>query len=162
MEKLATIDELSLLGGPLHRLGRRIGLVRGGTNPLLLGVAIGAFLWAVLFALTLIEGISDKFFSLSVIGVHVRLLVAIPLFFLCEASVDPRMSSFVRTIMRSNIVPRNALPTLKTLVARTNRWNDSWFPEVICLLAALLLSFLVTKLGLSGIDGSIRPAPRRE
>jgi hypothetical protein len=31
----------TLLGGPLHNLGRRLGLVRHETNTVLLGLAIG-------------------------------------------------------------------------------------------------------------------------
>lgn len=151
MEKLPTIRELSLLGGPLHRLGCRLGLVRDGNNPFRLGIVFGVFLWTVLVALTLIEGIGNQIFSLSVIGGHVRLLVAIPLFFLCEAAVDPRMTAFVRTIVRSEVVPQHALPTLEFLVARISRWKDSWLPEVICLLSAVLLSLIGPKFVLSGV-----------
>jgi hypothetical protein len=157
MKNPRIIEDLSLIGGPLHRLGCRLGLVRGGTNTLLLGVTLGAFLWTVLIALTLIEGISDRIFSLSVIGAHVRLLIAIPLFFLCEAAVDPRMTAFVHTIVRSEIVPRNALPTLKALVACITRWKDSWLPELICLLAAVLLSLIGPKFVLSGVTAAFDP-----
>jgi len=157
MKKLGTIENLSLLGGPLHRLGRRLGLVRGETNTFLMGVALGAFLWTVLIALMLIEGISDKIFSLSVIGGHVRLLAAIPLFFLCETSVDPRMTEFVRTIVRSEVVPQNALPALESLFARVVRWKDSWLPDMICLLAAVLLSLIGPKFALSGATTAFNP-----
>lgn len=157
MEKNGKMEAFSLLGGPLHRLGIRLGLVRGGTNTSLLGAALGAFLWTVLIALTLIEGIGEKIFSLSVIGGHVRLLAAIPLFFLCEALVDPRMTEFVRYIVRSEIVPRNALPALGSEVARITRWKDSWLPEGICLLAAVLLSLFGNKLAASGTTAAFDP-----
>lgn len=150
MEQLATIEELSLLGGPLHRVGCRLGLVRGGTNTFPLGVALGAFLWTVLIALTLIDGIGDQIFSLPVIGGHVRLLAAIPLFFLCETFVDPRMTTFVHMIVRSKIVPRNELPALESIVASITRCKDSWLAEGIFLLAAGLLSLIAPRLGLSG------------
>jgi len=153
-----SLHEFSVLGGPLHRLGCRLGLVREGTNTFWLGVAIGAFLWIVLLALTLIEGISDKVFSLVVIGGHVRLLVAIPLFFLCEASVDPRMNAFVHTIVRSGIVRRNSLSAMESEVARSVRWKDFWIPEAICLLAAVLLSLIGPKLGLPGTTAAFDPS----
>jgi hypothetical protein len=35
------LEKFSLLGGPLHRLGRRPGLVRGETNMVALGLALG-------------------------------------------------------------------------------------------------------------------------
>ncbi|MEK6263146.1 MAG: BamA/TamA family outer membrane protein [Planctomycetota bacterium] len=66
------LEGFSLLGGPLHRLGCRLGLVLGGTNTIALGLALG-----VSGVLAFIEGISHQIFSLSLIGGHVRLLVAI-------------------------------------------------------------------------------------
>ena len=41
MDEEGRSEEFSLLGGPLHRLGVRLGLVRGGTNSLPLGLALG-------------------------------------------------------------------------------------------------------------------------
>jgi hypothetical protein len=41
------------LGGPLHQLGRRIGLVRRETNTILLGVALGWGLWLLIVAVAL-------------------------------------------------------------------------------------------------------------
>jgi hypothetical protein len=145
-----TIEEFSLLGGPLHRLGRRLGLVRGGTNTVALGLALGLVLWGVLIVLAFAEGVSQQLFALSVIGGHVRLLLVIPLFFLCESFFDPRVTAFVQTIVRSGIVPRNALPTLESEIARCSRLKDSWLAEAICLLAAVLLSLLGPQLQLSG------------
>ena len=51
MEEREGLKDFSLLGGPLHRLGCRLGLVRGGTNTVALGLALGALLWTVLVAL---------------------------------------------------------------------------------------------------------------
>ena len=112
MEARGNFEEFSLLGGPLHRLGIRLGLVRGGTNTVALGLALGLFLWSVLLAFAFFEGVSDKLFSLSVIGGHVRLLLVIPLFFLCESLLDTRLRVFVSVIVRSGVVPKNALPAL--------------------------------------------------
>ncbi|NWG87550.1 MAG: hypothetical protein HXY26_08600, partial [Hydrogenophilaceae bacterium] len=39
--------KLSLLGGPLHRMGRRLGLVRD-TNTFRLGLALGLVPWLIL------------------------------------------------------------------------------------------------------------------
>jgi hypothetical protein len=121
----------SLLGGPLHQLGRCLGLVRGGTNTVLLGLTIGVGLWLVALALALIEGVTGRFFTLGLLGVHARLLVVIPLFFMCESWIDPRMTEFVRTIAQSGI-GRRALPALDAAVARTRRWKDAWWPDAVC------------------------------
>lgn len=152
------IPELSLLGGPLQRLGCRLSLVRGRTNTFWLGVSLGLLAWGVLILLALLEGFGHKVFSLGVIGVHVRLLVAIPLFFLCESLVAPRMAEFVRNIVSSGVVPQNAVPALESEIARTARWKDSWLPEAMCLLAAVLLSLIGPQLHLSGVTATYDPS----
>jgi hypothetical protein len=158
MEEREKLPDFSLLGGPLHRLGCRVGLVRGGTNSIPLGLALGALLWIVLAALALIEGLGDQVFSLSLIGGHVRLLVVIPLFFVCEAWVDPRLTEFVRDIVRSEVVPKTALPALESEIARIARWKHSWLPEAVCLLAAVLLSLSAPHLGLPGATAAHDPS----
>lgn len=155
MEDRGQLDEFSLLGGPLHRLGCRLGLVRGGTNTVLLGLALGWIPWIVLVALAVIEGFGRQVFSLPVIGAHVRLLLVIPLFFLCESILDPRMTGFVRTIMDSGVVPRKELPALESEIARIGRWKNAWLAEAICLLAAVALSLVWPHLHLSGSTASL-------
>jgi len=150
MEERGRLEEFSLLGGPLHRLGCLSGLVRGGKNTVALGLALGLILWTVLVGLAFFQGVSHQIFSLSVIGGHVRLLVVIPLFFLCESVLDPRLTEFVRTIVCSGVVPQNTLPALESEIARTGRWRDSWLPEAVCLLAAVLLALIGPQLLLSG------------
>ncbi|MGB8900952.1 MAG: hypothetical protein WCC90_17670 [Methylocella sp.] len=150
MEVRGRLEKFSLLGGPLHRLGRRLGLVRGETNTVALGLALGMLSWSILLALASIGGVSDKLFSLSAIAADVRLLVVIPLFFLCESSLDPQLRDFVSTIVRSGVVPSNALPTLESEIARIVRWKDAWLPEAMCLLAAIILSLFAAQLHLSG------------
>lgn len=139
----------SLLGGPLHQLGCRLGFVRG-TNTVRIGLALGLVLWIVLVALAFITGIDQRVFSLSVLGAHVRLLLAIPLFFLAESWLAPRWTTFVSMLVSSGIVPRKELPALDFEVARIGRWRDSWLPEAVCLLIAVLLSMFGSRLPLHG------------
>lgn len=143
-------EELSLLGGPLHRLGCRLGLVRRGTNTVTLGLAISLMTWGILVALAVIEGVSQQLFSISLIGEHVRLLVVIPLFFLCESMLYPQITAFVQTIVRSRVIPESALPALESEISRIIRWNVSWLPDAMCLLAAVLFSLLGPQLQLFG------------
>jgi hypothetical protein len=150
-------DEFSLLGGPLHRLGRRLGLVRGRTNTVALGVALGLLAWSVLVLLALIEGVAGQLFSLSVIGGHVRLLVVIPLFFLCESLLDPRARVFVQVIVRAQVVPDTEVPRLNAEIKRIGRWRDSWLPEAVCLLAAVLMSLDASHLSLPGTTAAYDP-----
>jgi hypothetical protein len=157
MEERGRLENFSLLGGPLHWLGRRLGLVRGETNTVALGLALGLLSWSILLALASIGGVSHKLFSLSAIAVDVRLLVVIPLFFLCESSLDPRLRDFVSTIVRSGVVPSNALPALESEIACSVRWKDAWLPEAMCLLAAALLSLFAAQLHLSGKTAALDP-----
>ena len=160
MNELQTFEKFSLLGGPLYRLGLRLGLVRKGTNTVPLGLALSLLSWSILLALAVIGGVSDRLFSLSAIAGDIRLLVVIPLFFLCETSLDPRLSAFVATIVRSGVVPSNALPALEAEIARTVRWKDAWLPEAVCLFAAALLSLFAAQLHLSGKTAAFDPATR--
>jgi hypothetical protein len=153
-----TVEGFSLVGGPLHQLGRRIGLVRGETNTVRLGFALGWGLWLLIVAVALIEGVTDRLFSMSVIGGHARLLVVIPLFFICESSVAPRMAAFVSTIRRSGVVPSSAWPALEAEVARTGRMANWWWPEAVCLLVAVLLEVTGWRLQTYGETGAYDPA----
>jgi len=108
-------------------------------------------------ALALIDGARYSLFSPAAIGVPARMLLAIPLFFLCESMLDPRVRMFVRTIVRSEVVPPRALPALEAEIARINRWRDSWLPEAMCLLAAVLLSLFASQLHIAGTTAAYDP-----
>lgn len=157
MEENRMLQEFSLIGGPFHRLGCRFGLVRG-SNTVPLGLALGVIMWGVLAILAFFEGGSDIFFSLTVIGIHVRLLVVIPLFFLCESQIDQRMAAFVRTIVRSEIVARQELPALEYEIMRIRRWKDSRMPDAVALLAAGLLSWFASQMHITGTTAAYDPS----
>ena len=131
--------DFSLIGGPLHRLGGRLGLVRAGGETVLLGLAIAAFLWLVWFVLKLVDGASGAFFSWTFVGGHVRILVAIPMFFVCETLANPRMAVFGQGLVRMGIMPDAALPAMQAEIERLARWRDSWLAEGACLIVALLM-----------------------
>jgi len=148
------IPELSLSDGPLHWLGCQLGLVRGETDTFRLGVALGLLTWGILILLVLLQGVGHKVFSLAVIGVHVRLLVAIPLFFMCETWVDPQMAEFVRNIVGSGLVPGTELSTLASDIRRVGRMKHSWLAEVLFLLLAFALPLIGTVANLPGRTGN--------
>jgi len=151
------MESFSLLGGPLHQLGRRLGLVRG-TNTVRLGLALGVGLWLIVVALALLGGTTDQVFQLSVIGGHARLLVAIPLFFMCESWVGPRMTAFVTTILATGVVPPGAADALNVEVMRANRRANAWQPEAACLLIAIVLAITGTRLVKYGATEVYDPA----
>jgi hypothetical protein len=135
-----------------------VGLVRRKTNTIKLGLALAVFMWTVLVALAFVGGVADQLFSLSLIGAHVRLLAVVPLFFLCETAFDPRLTELVRSLVQSGVVPKSEVSALESEITRTNRWNDSWLPEAMCLVAAALLSFLASHLHLYGATAALTPS----
>jgi len=141
MDKREGLAEFSLLGGPLQRLGCRLGLVRDGTDTIALGLVLGALPWIILVVLALVEGFGRVLFSIAAIGATVRLLAAIPLFFVCETLIDPQFAAFVRGIVRSQVVPAAARAALESEIARIARWRDAWLPEACFLLAVVLLAW---------------------
>jgi hypothetical protein len=157
MAAAESAEPFSLLGGPLHQLGRRVGLVRG-TNTVLLGLTLGVGLWVVVVVLALLEGVAAGLCDLSVVGGHARLLVVIPLFFICESWVDPRIAAFVATMVTSGVVPPEARPALDAQLARTRRWADAWWPEAACLVAAIGLEVIGSRLQKYGATGSYDPS----
>ncbi len=150
MKENEKIQEFSLFGGPFHRLGCRLGLVRGGTNTFPVGVALALLTWVVLILLIFLMGLGEVAFSLKIIGVHVRFLVAIPLLFLCETFVFPRMSEFVRNIVKFGLVTEGDLPVLQSNIRFTCRMKDSWLAEAIFLVIAIALPLLERVVSLPG------------
>jgi hypothetical protein len=160
--------EFSLFGGPLHRLGARLGLVRGDTNTVSFGLALGWGLWLVLVLLALAEGGATKIFTLPVVGVHARLLLAVPLLFAAETALDAKVRECVTLLVRSGVAGPRALPELEAAAARLHRWKDSWLPDATSLLAATALSLLWVRIRLSGQGAhetsqelAASPSPRR-
>ncbi|MDD2600308.1 MAG: hypothetical protein PHO37_13960 [Kiritimatiellae bacterium] len=142
-----TIPEFSLLGGPLHYLGRRLHLVRDGAHTIRLGLALGWLAWGVLALLALMRGAEHRLFSLELSALHARLLVVIPLFFVCETWVAPAMAEFVRNIIRSGLVPEDEVPALAAEIRRINRLADSRLVEGVILLASFILPLLLGMIG---------------
>ena len=153
-----SVADVSLLGGPLHRLGRRLGLVRGGSHTLLLGLAIGWGGWLLLMGLALVEGVAPQIFVLPLIGAHMRLLVVIPLFFVCESWLDPPLRAFVRSIIDTGVVPDSERSALALHIERLRRWTDAWWLDALCLTASALMWATGGRLLIHGTTAVYDPA----
>jgi hypothetical protein len=70
----------------------------------MLGPAFGWAPWLLITGLALIEGVADRMFSMALVAAHARLLIVIPLIFISESWVTPRMSACVATIARYGAV----------------------------------------------------------
>ena len=130
------------LGGPLHQLGCRLGLVRKGTNTIRLGLALGIGPWCVLILLALWEGLGPRIFSLGVLGIHVRFLFTVPLFFLCETFISPRMAEFSSYLVSSEIVGKEELPVLTAEIRFAGWLKNSWLMEIIFLILVFVLPMM--------------------
>ena len=137
-----------------------MGLVRQD-NTVRLGLFIGLFLWLVMVVLALIGGAGGPLFSLSLIGAHVRLLLVIPLMFISETVLDPRQAAFAGGLVRRGIVQEHQLAELDRIVTRVGRLKDSWLLEVICLAAALFLSFGAKWMDGAGVSADFIPGEAR-
>src|SRR6188474_1607265 len=151
-------QSFSVLGGPLHRAGRRLGLVRGETNTILLGLALGWGPWLLVAGLALIERVADRMFSMALVAGHARLLLVIPLIFVSESLVTPRMAACVATITQYGVVSADDRPALDAEVSRTRRWANWWWPEVVCLVIAVLLDVTGSQLQTYGESSTYDPA----
>jgi hypothetical protein len=141
------VPEFTVFGGPLSKLGARLGLLRDGTNSIRLGLVIGLLTWIILMFLSLLQGSIQKVFSITLLAGHIRFLLVIPLFFVCETWVAPRMSEFVRNIMNSGLVLESERQILDTVVHRISRMKNFWLVEVLLILA----TFVLPHFGLSSI-----------
>jgi hypothetical protein len=88
------------------------------------------------------------------LGVHVRFLVAIPLFFLCETWVGPRMAEFARDIARFGIVPESGRPAFGAVIRRIDRLKDPWPAEILFLMAVVVFVFIEPAANLPGTTGN--------
>jgi len=154
MRESNEIEEFSLLGGPLHWMGFRLRLVKDGSATIRLGLALGLFCWVVLIGLAFLEGLGWRMFNLPAVGAHVRLLVAIPLMFLCETAVVPQMAEFARYIVRSGVVPPTSLRAFEANIRRVGRLKDSWLAEGLILLAAFAIPMVAPANAIGGTTGS--------
>jgi hypothetical protein len=152
------VADFSLLGGPLHRLGRRLGLVRGATNTIPLGLVLAVLPTVVFVALAVAEGVADRVFSLALVGGYARMLVAIPLLFICEAWLDPRVTIFARMVADTGVVPPGARPAYDAYLGRASRWKDSWIPDAISLGITVVLGLAGARLLRYGTTAGFDPS----
>ncbi len=149
----AAIPEFSLFGGPLQKLAARLGWGRRGMGTFGSGLALGLAVWCVLVLLAILRGSGRDLFSLSVVGVHVRLLIALPLLCAGEAFVAPRMAAFVRHVLASGLVPEDEQPALAADIRKVGRLAASPLAEALLLFLALAAPLVGILLALPGVTG---------
>jgi hypothetical protein len=154
---LRGVHDFSLFaGGLLYRIALRLGLMRGESTLPRLGVALGLLTWtplAVLAALTAVSGLAHSRVAVpffSDLGTHVRLLVAIPLFFAAEAWVGPRLGGFLGQMVESRLVLPEDMPALDAAVSGAMRLRDSLTAEVALVVVTIVTISTGVRLDLPG------------
>ncbi len=134
------LDDLSLVqGDPPFRWQRRIGLIpRSGG----LGVARRALFWSALAWLpvaawawwagrALPEAGQTTESLLQHFGVHVRLLLGIPLLIVAEAAAERVMARLMPQFVDAGVVQGAEVPRFRAILAGTARLRDAVLPWVI-------------------------------
>jgi hypothetical protein len=145
--------EFSLVqGGPVYGLTRRLRAFGRPIGQVGLGAGIALVAWVPLLGFTLLEsprpGEGTTVSFLESINTHVRFLIAIPVAFLAELWIDPRLRQFVQGLVTTRLVPRSELPSLEQAVHLAHRFRDSTTAEV----ALAILAVVSVHLGVRPFD----------
>jgi hypothetical protein len=132
-------------GGPLYRLLQRLRLPpqdRHGLErlvPLFIAVT-----WLPLLVVAVIARLTTGQLPVEFtdLGVHVRLLVAVPLFLYAERSLHVRSQRCIARFLEDDWADDGAEGVARVTIGAA-RWRDALAPELVCLLLAVLGSQLV-------------------
>ena len=137
------------LGGPAYRLMQRLGLIRPGSPSLLRRfVAFLLLTWVPLLILALFEGKAlgptPQDSLLLDFATYARFFLGIPLLFLSEVTVGPRLQTAGRHFLEGRFIRGEDLPAFAAAVARIRRRREALLPEVMMVMLALLNSWFLT------------------
>lgn len=135
---LASLGLSVVRGDPAFRLQQKLGLIPGTG----LGIARRAVFWSLLAWLPIaawavwtgraVTATSGEPL-LAHFGIHVRFLVAIPLFIFAESAVHGMCARLLPRLVTTGIVPPEELPAMQALLQRLARLRDSVLPWIAIL-----------------------------
>src|SRR5580704_374040 len=136
-----------VIGGPVYDFLVRLALVKVGLPNVFRRIAaLVAITWLPLLFLSLINGTAFghtvRISLLYDLSTYTRLLLALPLFMLAEAVIDPAIRRAVEEFVDARIVPETQLPEFDKLLHHIRRLRDSWIPELVLLALAFFPVFL--------------------
>ncbi|MGB7551467.1 MAG: hypothetical protein WBM15_07895, partial [Chromatiaceae bacterium] len=126
------------LGGPAYRLMQRLGLIRG-EGPSLGRRMIGFLLitWVPLLILALSEGLAlgptPRESLLLDFPTYARFFLAVPLLFLSEVIIGPRLQTAGLNFVRGNFVRPEDMPAVEAAILRAWRRREALLPELLML-----------------------------
>jgi len=136
-------------GGPVYRLMQRIGLIRGDDPSIRRRIVVFlALTWFPLLILSSIDGQAlgptpRQSFLLDFAS-WVRFFIAVPLLFVAEVVVGPRLTTAGLHFQRAGFVRPEDYPAFDEAIARAVRWRESRLAELIILGLALAGSWTFT------------------
>lgn len=131
------------LGGPAYRLMQRVGLIKAGSRSILRRTfAFLSITWVPLAIFALFEGRAigptpgQSF--LYDFATYARFFLSIPLIFLAEAVVGPRIHAAGLHFVQGGFVRPADIPAVEAAVVRSHEWREAWWPEAVMLAVAVL------------------------
>lgn len=146
-------------GGPAYRLMQRIGIILGeGPSVGRRIVAFWAITWIPLLFLSLLEGYAlgptpRESFLLD-FATYARFFIALPLLFVADAVVGPRLTSAGLHFVQGGFIRPEDYPAFDGAIARLVRWRESVWVETILLSMALTAAWTLTADTFYGTDAS--------
>jgi hypothetical protein len=137
-----------VLGGPLYQLFRRSHLSGDALELVRQRIIIISLLaWLPLLVLSALEGQalggSAAVPFLLDVEVHVRFLVAVPLFIAAELVVHQRMRFVVRQFLDRNLIPESAMTRFDAAIASAFRLRNSVLAEVLLIAFVYVVGVLI-------------------
>jgi hypothetical protein len=127
------------VGGPFYRLGRAVHLSLRGAIIAAIGIA-----WVPLAGMSLAEWVASGKVEPLIrdLSVHLRFLVAAPLFLVGERLLDYSCRTTVEQLFAQELVPRSHERRVRTMLLQVVHWRDSRWPELVILAGALCIGGL--------------------
>jgi hypothetical protein len=139
LAETATIPDLMLTqGGPAYALMRRLRITlpepRAGLGRA--AFILSAVTWGPLCLLSLLEGLAMGHVTIPFfedIGVHVRLLLAVPILVLAELPIGSRIREITRHFVAAGLVRETDAPHYDAIIISARKLRDSRLAELVLL-----------------------------
>lgn len=138
---------LLMEGGPFYRLEKRMGLIRANAPFTVRRAFFAAGLtWFVLLVLSAVRGVAYgtevALPLLQDFSVYSRFLFAVPLLFLAEIILAPRIAEAAAQFLLANIISESEFRKFDAAIESGLRLRDSVLAEVVIAVLAYIVSFV--------------------